>query len=81
MPMIGLMPALVALFQKSYAPYMFPWSVMAIAAMPSASHWRNMSFSRAAPSSIEYSVCTCRCANDFPAGAAMKYRLLQAAVG
>src|ERR1035441_10394802 len=49
-------------------------------------HSANRSFSRAAPSSIEYSVCTCRCTNEpswplaaLPAGAAaMKYRLLQA---
>ena len=30
-PMIGLIPALVALFQKSYAPKRNPWSVVAIA--------------------------------------------------
>src|ERR1019366_8645 len=49
-------------------------------------HSANRSLSRAAPSSIEYSVCTCRCTNDplcplagLPArAAAMKYRLLQA---
>src|SRR5258706_15073067 len=33
---------------------------MAIADMPDFSHSANRSFSRAAPSSIEYSVCTCR---------------------
>src|SRR5215471_21113688 len=33
---------------------------MAIAGMPDFSHSANRSFSRAAPSSIEYSVCTCR---------------------
>src|SRR5437016_4742104 len=41
----------------------------------------NMSFSRAAPSSMEYSVCTCRCTKDLsplaPA-AVTKNRLLQA---
>ena len=42
---------------------MLPWSVIAICGMPSPLHAANRSLSRAAPSSIEYSVCTCRCAN------------------
>ena len=34
MPMIGLMPASVAFFQKSKAPKTLPWSVVAMAGMP-----------------------------------------------
>src|ERR1022692_2388615 len=37
---------------------------MAIAGMPVRWHSANRSFSRAAPSSIEYSVCTCRCTTE-----------------
>src|SRR5579859_3742639 len=36
-----------------------------MAGMPACWHWENSSCSRAAPSSIEYSVCTCRWTNDF----------------
>src|SRR3954464_11603152 len=54
------MPALRALFQKSNAPNTKPWSVVARAFMPSTSAWLNRSPSRAAPSSIEYSVWLCR---------------------
>jgi len=53
-----------------------------MADMPVRSHASNSSFRRAAPSSIEYSVCTCRCTKLpfawFPDGAAaMKYRLFR----
>src|SRR3954447_23103230 len=34
--------------------------------MPIRSVSANRSFNRAAPSNIEYSVCTCRCANESP---------------
>src|ERR1700733_664445 len=56
---------------------MFPWSVMAMACMSIREHSLNRSFSRAAPSSIEYSVWTCRCTKESRL-AAMKHRLLQA---
>jgi hypothetical protein len=59
--MIGLMPLAFALDQKSYAPNTNPWSVVAIAVCPRRWASPKRSFSRAAPSSIEYSVCTCRC--------------------
>src|SRR5918994_3938004 len=58
--MIGLMPASVACFQKSYAPNTLPWSVMATAGIPSPFAAWMSSPTRAAPSSIEYSLCTCR---------------------
>src|SRR6478735_3531917 len=63
MPMIGLIPAARALDQNSWAPNTLPWSVIAIESMPSSAVRSNMSVSRAAPSSMEYSVCTWRCAN------------------
>src|SRR3954453_5207486 len=62
--MSGLTPASLACFQKSYAPNTLPWSVIANAGMPIRAVSLNKSFSRAAPSSIEYSVCTCRCTNE-----------------
>src|SRR3954452_8947535 len=65
-PTIGLMPAALACLAKSYAPYKLPWSVIASAGMPACSHPLNKSLRRAAPSSIEYSVCTCRCTNESP---------------
>jgi hypothetical protein len=58
------MPADLALVKKSWAPCMLPWSVMATAPMPCRSHSAKSSLSLAAPSSIEYSVCTWRCTND-----------------
>src|SRR6266545_3309916 len=64
MPMIGRTPAAFACFQKSYAPKTFPWSVMASAGMPIRPASAKRSRSRAAPSSMEYSVCTCRCTNE-----------------
>ena len=60
MPMTGVIPASLACRWNSAAPYMLPWSVIATCVMPLAVTSLNMSFSRAAPSSIEYSVCTCR---------------------
>ncbi len=64
MPMIGLTPAAVAFFQKSKAPKTLPWSVIARAGMPIAAASANRSVRRAAPSSMEYSVCACRCTNE-----------------
>src|SRR3954452_703287 len=61
--MIGLMPCSLALDQNSKAPNTLPWSVIAIASMPSSAVRAKRSSSRAAPSSMEYSVCTCRCTN------------------
>src|SRR4051812_303975 len=61
--MIGLIPCSLALDQNSKAPNTLPWSVMAIASMPSSAVRAKRSSSRAAPSSMEYSVCTCRCTN------------------
>ena len=43
---------------------MFPWSVMPTAGWPSAAAVATTSVIRAAPSSIEYSVCRWRCTND-----------------
>ena len=43
---------------------MFPWSVIPTAGCPSAITVAITSGTRAAPSSIEYSVCVCRCTND-----------------
>ncbi len=64
MPMIGLIPAALAWVTKSYAPKTLPWSVIASAGMPIRAVSANRSVSRAAPSSIEYSVWTCRCTNE-----------------
>src|SRR3954451_20301875 len=61
--MIGVTPAFFAEWKKSYAPWRLPWSDMAIWVMPISLHASNMSFSRAAPSSSEYWVWTCRCVN------------------
>lgn len=63
MPMIGVTPAFWAVWKKSYAPCRLPWSDMAMCVMPISLHALNMSFSRAAPSSSEYWVWTCRCVN------------------
>src|SRR3712207_3202227 len=60
MPMIGLTPWVLALDQNSKAPKTLPWSVIAIESMPSSAVRENRSSSRAAPSSMEYSVWTCR---------------------
>ena len=70
MPMIGLIPAAVAFFQKSYAPKTLPWSVIASAGISWRAASANRSLRRAAPSSIEYSVWTCRCTNESPMGGA-----------
>src|SRR5680860_1794603 len=43
---------------------MLPWSVIASAGIPIAAVRRKRSGNRAAPSSMEYSVCTCRCTNE-----------------
>ena len=43
---------------------MYPWSVVATAGMPIREASANRSSIRAAPSSIEYSVCTCRCTKE-----------------
>src|SRR5215813_7628055 len=53
---------------------------MATAVMPVCSHRANMSLSRAAPSSMEYSVWTCRCTNEPspPDPAAVTSNLLRA---
>src|SRR5690349_9178755 len=69
--MIGLTPCFLALDQNSNAPNTLPWSVIAMASMPSSAVRANMSSSRAAPSSMEYSVCTWRWANPDPEPAAM----------
>src|ERR687890_1499280 len=41
-----------------------PWSVIASAGIPCSAAALVTSGSLAAPSSIEYSVCTCRCTNE-----------------
>ncbi len=60
MPMTGVIPFSLACRWNSAAPNMLPWSVIATWVMPRALTSLKSSFSRAAPSSIEYSVCTCR---------------------
>src|SRR5262245_40611874 len=60
MPMIGFTPYFFALDQKSYAPCRLPWSVIAIDDIPRSLTRENNPSSKEAPSSIEYSVCTCR---------------------
>src|SRR5918995_1220538 len=45
---------------------MFPWSVIPTASCPSAAAVAMTSGIRAAPSSIENSVCRCRCTNELP---------------
>ena len=59
-PMIGLMPASVAVRQKSKAPNMLPWSVTATAGIPCSTAASTSGLTRAAPSSIEYSLWTWR---------------------
>src|SRR5690554_5956271 len=73
--MIGLIPALRALSQNSKAPNRKPWSVVAIAVCPSRAVSANRSSSLAAPSSIEYSVCTWRWTKSEPPAAAMRTSL------
>src|SRR5581483_1892257 len=63
MPRIGVMPFAVACRWNSAAANMLPWSVIATCVIPCAWTSLNSSLSLAAPSSIEYSVCTCRWAN------------------
>ena len=48
---------------------MFPWSVIPTAGWPSAAAVATTSAIRAAPSSIENSVCRCRCTNELRQGA------------
>src|SRR3954466_4397999 len=62
--MIGLTLGPRALGEEAKAPNTVPWSVIAIASMPSSAVRANISPSRAAPSSMEYSVCTCRCTKE-----------------
>ena len=50
---------------------MLPWSVMPSAGWPSAAAAATTSPIRAAPSSIENSVCTCRWVNEFAIGAVL----------
>src|SRR3954468_9000644 len=64
MPITGLMPAAFAASYIASAPYMLPWSVIPIAGWPSAAAAATTSPMRDAPSSIEYSVWTCRWTND-----------------
>src|SRR5690554_939025 len=63
-PMIGLIPASVAVFQKSYAPKTLPWSVTATAGIPCSTAAAISGLTLAAPSSMEYSLCTCRCTKE-----------------
>ena len=60
-PTIGLTPVPLDALWNSYAPNRLPWSVTAMAGMPCSSHPAKRSLMRAAPSSMEYSECTCRC--------------------
>src|SRR4051794_41002200 len=66
MPRTGLTPALRAASYMGSAPYMLPWSVIPTAGWPSAAAAATTSPIRDAPSSIEYSVCRCRCTNESP---------------
>src|SRR5215472_6223158 len=58
--MTGVMPCCAACQWNSAAPNRLPWSVIATCVMPRWLTSLKRSFSRAAPSSIEYSVWTCR---------------------
>ena len=58
--MIALTPEALDALWNSYAPNTLPWSVIAMAGMPISAQPLNRSPTRAAPSSIEYSECTCR---------------------
>src|SRR5690606_42046651 len=69
--MIGLMPYERAFFQKSNGRDRYPWSVVAMAVCPRRCASPNRSSRRAAPSSIEYSVCTWRWTKSDPPGLAM----------
>lgn len=60
MPMIGLTALSFAFWKNSYAPNMLPWSLIAIAGIPCRSASATSLPFLAAPSSIEYSVWTCR---------------------
>src|SRR5690606_13975512 len=62
--MMGLTPAALACDQKSKEPKLLPWSVTAIAGMPCAATSFMRSVTRAAPSSMLYSLCTCRCTKE-----------------
>src|SRR5215213_5304993 len=62
--MTGVRSASRAARYNSRTPYMFPWSVMPTAGCPSAAAVATTSPMRAAPSSIENSVCRWRCTND-----------------
>src|ERR1022692_4100754 len=55
MPITGVMPASLACRWNSAAANMLPWSVIARCVMPWLLTSANRSFSRAAPSSMEYS--------------------------
>ena len=59
-PMIGFTPDFEAVWKNSYAPNMFPWSLIATAGISCRATSANSLLFFAAPSSIEYSVCTCR---------------------
>jgi hypothetical protein len=50
--------------KNSAAPYIFPWSVIPTAGMPSRSASANSGSTLAIPSSIEYSVWLCRCTKE-----------------
>ena len=56
MPMTGVIPLSLACLWNSAAPNMLPWSVIATCVMPLALTSLNSSLSRAAPSSMLYSV-------------------------
>ena len=60
MPMIGLTPVPREWSKKSHAPNMLPWSVMATAGICCRATSANSAEFLAAPSRVEYSVCTCR---------------------
>ena len=65
MPMIGRMPRALGLpCRTRSAPNMLPWSVIASAGISIRAVSSSSSPTRAAPSSMENSVCTCRCTND-----------------
>ncbi len=72
-PMMGFTPAALACFQKSNAPNTLPWSVIATAGIFCSAAACTSGPTRAAPSSIEYSLWTWRWTNESLRGTGLFY--------
>src|SRR5260370_6482694 len=62
--MTGLTPTFLACWKNSYEPHLCPWSVIPTAGISSLAVSCSSGLTFAAPSSIEYSVCTWRCTSE-----------------